>query len=127
MPVQHALVFDDDPFNLEVMCRLLASVNINCTTAPDAKQLVSTLENAGPIDFVILDLEMPKVDGFRAFEALRRLLNPAIPIIACSVHLEEMNNARELGFHSFIGKPLDQDRFVEQFERILSGQHVWEA
>lgn len=127
MPMQNALVFDDDPFNLEVISRLLASVNIRCITAPDAKQLVTTLANAGQVDIVILDLEMPKVDGFRAFESLRGLLNPSIPIIACSVHLEEMNNARELGFHSFIGKPLDKDRFVEQFERILSGYHVWEA
>jgi CheY-like chemotaxis protein len=127
MPAQNVLVFDDDAFNREVICRLLASANIKCSTAPDAKQLTSTLSAAGHVDIVILDLEMPSIDGFEAFKTLRSLLGSSVPIIACSVHIEEMSNAREQGFQGFIGKPIHKDRFLQQLELILSGHQVWEV
>jgi len=46
--------------------------------------------------------------------------------VACTVHLNEINRVRELGFTGFISKPLDQKRFPEQVKRILHGEQVWE-
>jgi DNA-binding NarL/FixJ family response regulator len=48
------------------------------------------------------------------------------PIIAYTVHLNEIANTRQLGFDGFLGKPLDVTRFPEQLARILRGEQLWE-
>ena len=42
-----------------------------------------------------------------------------------TVHVSEIGVARDLGFHSFLGKPLDVDKFPEQLKRILNDEPVW--
>jgi hypothetical protein len=42
-----------------------------------------------------------------------------------SVHASEINRARDMGFHSCLGKPLNADDFPEQLARILRGERVW--
>ncbi len=48
-----------------------------------------------------------------------------IPIVAYTVHISEINMARQVGFHSFLGKPLDMDSFPHHLSQILSGEGVW--
>ncbi|MDQ7027528.1 MAG: response regulator [Anaerolineae bacterium] len=126
MPI-HALVIDDDSFNLEVLGRLLASEGATYTTVQDPTHIAATLDNINQVDVVFLDLEMPKIDGYKAFELLRSKLGASVPIIACTVHTAEIENAREQGFTGFLAKPLDRDRFTEQFSRIKNNQPVWDA
>jgi CheY-like chemotaxis protein len=75
---------------------------------------------------VFLDLEMPNINGYELFEKLKvdaRFKD--VPIVAYTVHVSEINVIRGLGFHSFIGKPLDADAFPDQLARILRGERVW--
>ena len=78
-------------------------------------------------DIVLLDLEMPKHDGYEVIVTLRKYLDASVPIVACTVHTAEINRTRKLGFSGFIAKPLDMDRFSEQVRRILNGEPIWEA
>jgi len=48
-------------------------------------------------------------------------------IIAYTVHVSELDTARRWGFDGFLGKPVDIDRFPEQFECIINGGAVWET
>jgi DNA-binding NarL/FixJ family response regulator len=48
-----------------------------------------------------------------------------VPVVAYTVHVSEINRAYQLGFHSFIGKPIDPDKFPDQLARILRGEPVW--
>jgi two-component system, cell cycle response regulator DivK len=50
-----------------------------------------------------------------------------VPIVAYTVHVSEINVAYQRGFDSFIGKPVDPDRFPGQLARILRGEAVWET
>jgi CheY-like chemotaxis protein len=75
---------------------------------------------------IFLDLEMPGIDGYPMLSYLKnddRFNN--VPVVAYTVHMSEMNVARQKGFHSFLGKPLDADLFPEQLAAILRGEHVW--
>jgi len=123
----NALIIDDDEFNLEVLCRLLKAEGANHIALQDATKIEDALADLPRIDLVFLDLEMPKMDGYQAFELLREKLGDHVPIIACTVHLNEIDNARDLGFTGFLGKPIDQKRFGQQYQDILNGQSIWEA
>jgi CheY-like chemotaxis protein len=74
---------------------------------------------------VFLDLEMPSLDGYQVFDFLRCQVGMTVPIVACTVHISEAKTARNLGFDSFLAKPLNADIFPEQFRKIMSGERVW--
>lgn len=125
--MSHAIIIDDNSKNLEVLARLLAIEGVQSTKVGHPKQLDTILDTVGEVDVVFLDLEMPGKNGYEVLELLRndaRFQN--VPIVAYTVHVSEIGAARDLGFHSFLGKPLDSDKFPDQLARILEGKHVWE-
>jgi two-component system, cell cycle response regulator DivK len=127
MDSKHALIIDDDAYNVYVMQRFLDKENISYTTITETATLENTLDQLESVDIVLLDLEMPKRDGYEIIEVLRKHLPVGVPIVACTVHTAEVNRTRKLGFSGFIAKPLDMDRFSEQVRRILNGESIWEA
>lgn len=126
MTTPHALIIDDHVSNLEVLASLLELQGISHTAIKDPTKTSEALKTLPRVDLVLCDLEMPRMDGYELLKILRGQLGPAIPIIACTVHLREINTTRDLGFDGFIGKPLDADKFPEQIKRILEGLPVWE-
>lgn len=122
----HALLIDDNANNLGVLAGLLAQEGVTFTKVQDPTKLEEALATLNQLDVVFLDLEMPDVDGYAILEMFKS--NPdfqGIPIVAYTVHVSEMNNARLSGFDSFIGKPLNSERFPGQLARILRGESVW--
>jgi two-component system cell cycle response regulator DivK len=127
MDSRHALIIDDDAYNVYVMQQFLDRENIAYTAVTETSTLEAVLEQLPRVDIVLLDLEMPKRDGYEIIEMLRARLGAGVPIVACTVHTAEINRTRKLGFSGFIAKPLDMDRFSEQIRRILNGEPIWEA
>lgn len=123
----HALIIDDDAYNVYVMERFLDKENISYVTIGDTSQLEDELDRCEQIDLVLLDLEMPHKDGYEVIDILKGRYGNSVPIVACTVHTAEINRARKIGFSGFIAKPLDMDRFSDQISRILSGEEIWEA
>jgi CheY-like chemotaxis protein len=120
-------VLDDDENSLMVIEAMLVGLNVNCVTLQDPTQVEKALQTINVPQVIFLDLEMPKINGYEILETLRTYTGSAVPIIACTVHTNEMNTARKLGFDGFVAKPLNSDRFPDQLERILNGVSVWEA
>jgi CheY-like chemotaxis protein len=127
MDNKHALIIDDDAYNVYVMERFLDKESISYTAITEMTTLETVLNQLQHVDIVLLDLEMPKRDGYEVIDTLRAYLGASVPIVACTVHTAEINRTRRLGFSGFIAKPLDMDRFSEQVRRILSGEPIWEA
>ena len=123
----HALIIDDDAYNVYVMERFLDKDNISYTAIGDTSCLQEHLDTCHDVNLVLLDLEMPHKDGYDVIHILRNHFGGEVPIIACTVHTAEINRARKIGFSGFIAKPLDMDRFSDQLSRILSGEAIWEA
>jgi two-component system cell cycle response regulator DivK len=121
----HALVIDDNMQNLRVLAQLLGKQGVTCTEVSNPMKLHGILPTLEAVDVVFLDLEMPGLDGFAAKDLLRAHLGNT-PIIAYTVHVSEMNVARQTGFDGFLGKPIDTSRFPDQLARILRGESVWE-
>jgi two-component system cell cycle response regulator DivK len=126
MTAYHALIVDDDTMNLEVLGRLLQANGISYSPLSDANKVEATLQSLPQVDMIFLDLEMPHRNGYDLLAALRPLVGTT-PIIACSVHTNELDAAYEEGFDAFIGKPLDPKRFSDQLARLTRGESVWEV
>ena len=125
MSQQHALVIDDNAQNRKVLVQLLSKQGIRCTEIADPRKLSDSLPTMEAVDVVFLDLEMPGLDGYEVKTILREQL-VGTPIVACTVHVSEINVVKRSGFDGFIGKPVDHSKFPEQWARILNGQQVWE-
>ena len=125
MTTVRALVVDDNSQNLRVLTQLLSKNGLECFEVSDPKAVRGLLPSLNRVDVVFLDLEMPGLDGFKVKDLLRESLG-STPIIACTVHVSEMDVVRDAGFDGFLGKPIDRVRFPELLGRILRGEHVWE-
>lgn len=121
-------VLDDNPTNLDAISILIRKEGFRVVTLQSPRDLAHTLDKIDDLSVIFLDLEFPNEHGFRIIEVLKRdprLQN--VPIVAYSVHISELNEAKAAGFHSFIGKPLSVERFSDQLQRILKGIPVWEV
>lgn len=122
----HALIIDDNKENIGVLAELLALENVTHTRVQDPTKLPLILDELPQIDLIFLDLEMPEIDGYTILKSLQEERRfDDVPVIAYTVHVSHIHQARAHGFHSFLGKPLDADRFPQQLAQILSGKSVW--
>lgn len=122
----HALVIDDNDDNLYVLSELLSMNGVQSYTLRRSIELLTFLQTIERLDVVFLDLEMPRMNGYEVLTSLKQ--HPRfghIPVVAYTVHLSEVAVAQQIGFHSFLGKPLDADKFPDQLARILNGEPVW--
>jgi CheY-like chemotaxis protein len=122
-----ALIIDDDAKNVAVLAGLLSQQDVDAIKVSHPNQLDSILQNVDSIDIVFLDLEMPGMNGYEVLQVLKSDARfQRVPIVAYTVHTSEINTAYEQGFHSFLGKPLDPDRFPDQLSRIIQNEPVWD-
>jgi len=121
----HVLVIDDNAQNLKVLVQMLSRQGVSCTEVANPTKVETVLPTLKRVDAVFLDLEMPGLNGYQVKDLLRSHLGN-VPIIASTVHANEINRVRQSGFDGFLGKPLDKTRFPGQLERILKGEPVWE-
>jgi len=103
------LVADDDPVMRLLMLEMLDSVGLVGIEAEDGAQAVDLAHARAP-DLILLDVEMPKMDGFAACRAIRDLPNGAtVPIVMVTGgdDLEAVTNAYEAGATDFVSKPIN--------------------
>jgi CheY-like chemotaxis protein len=90
-------------------------------------QLPRAMAQPAQVDVIFLDLEMPERSGYEVLQEIQaddRFVR--VPVVAYTVHANEILTALQVGFHSYLPKPLDSDRFGGQLDRILKGERVWE-
>jgi len=122
-----ALIIDDNQSNVNVLGMLLQNEGLTYTAVLHPTGIEDAINSESPFSVIFLDLEFPTNNGFTIIEKLRRMdVLTGVPIVAYSVHVSEIEQARRAGFDGFLGKPLDADRFSEQLQRILGGEPVWE-
>lgn len=124
----HALILDDNAMNLTALEQLLKREGVAVTALANPRQLPDVLATGARFDVVFLDLEFPNASGMDLVAQMKA--DPAlagVPVIACTVHISELTEARDAGFDGFVGKPLNVSAFPDQLRRILAGEPVWEV
>jgi predicted signal transduction protein with EAL and GGDEF domain/FixJ family two-component response regulator len=103
------LVADDDPVMRLLMLEMLEGVNLDAIEAEDGAQAVRLARERAP-DLILMDVEMPRMDGFAACRAIRDSENGAtVPIVMVTGgdDLEAVTNAYEAGATDFVSKPIN--------------------
>jgi signal transduction histidine kinase/CheY-like chemotaxis protein/HPt (histidine-containing phosphotransfer) domain-containing protein len=118
------LLAEDNVTNREVALGILQKLGFNADIAVNGREVLQALKTV-PYDVVLMDVQMPEMDGLEATRAIRSgkagALNPRIPIIAMTAHA--MKGDRELcleaGMDDYISKPVVPRALAETLERWL--------
>ncbi|MDT7833835.1 ATP-binding protein [Aquabacterium sp. OR-4] len=110
--LSHVLVVEDDPLNRAIVSGLLQHAGCRVTEAADALQAMARLAEAGRIDLVLMDWQMPGMDGLEATRRLRAgAAGPAgrrVPIVALTANAfaEDRQACLAAGMNDFLSKPV---------------------
>ncbi|HEY9108642.1 MAG TPA: response regulator [Roseateles sp.] len=116
------LVVEDHPVNQEIALRLLGSRGAKVELAGNGQEGLDKLQAGGPdaFDLVLMDLQMPVLDGLSATRRLRELPGfEGLPVLAMTAHAlaEERAECLAAGMQGHIAKPLDVARLMRELER----------
>ncbi|KHK03364.1 PAS domain S-box protein [Desulfovibrio sp. TomC] len=119
------LLVEDSPTNAEVMRLMLEGTNFAITWAPSGQAALAALHDH-PFDVILMDVEMPGMDGYQTTQALRLqeqdLGRPRTPVVALTAHAFEEHRQRSLeaGCDDFQVKPIPKARLLSTLETWLA-------
>ena len=104
------LAVDDVEMNLEMLDVMLSELDIQLFKAGNGQEALDLLEREPDIDAILLDLEMPVMNGFETLQALKRSDNfRDIPVIVITADRDEVVKTLALGANDFLSKPYNPD------------------
>ncbi|MCQ2538059.1 MAG: ATP-binding protein, partial [Lachnospiraceae bacterium] len=120
------LIVEDNELNREIASELLMEKGAIIDTAVDGTVAVSKIEASDPdkYDLVLMDVQMPIMNGYEATKAIRRLVNPIkknIPIIAMTANAfeEDKKGVMDSGMDGHIAKPFNIDVVIDMICEVL--------
>ncbi len=120
------LLVEDNEINREIATMLLEEAGFLLDTAENGQEAVEKVSASTPGEFdaVLMDIQMPVMNGYEAARAIRALANPAlsrIPIIAMTANAftEDIKAAEEAGMNGHIAKPIDVPRMMATLSEVL--------
>lgn len=123
-----ALIIEDDASSIKVLKSLLSQLGADSIAISDTSYIQNELRGIERPDVIFIDLEMPANNGYSVLEIIQSdSFFDGVPTVAYTTHISHLNEARTAGFHSFLGKPVDGDKFPVFLGEILSGTDIWEV
>ena len=123
---RHILLVEDNELNREIAQEILREYGFRVDTAENGAVAVEKVRTAAPgsYDLVLMDVQMPVMDGYTATRQIRALEDPAlagIPILAMTANafVEDRRNAMESGMNGFLSKPIVIGDLVQELHKIL--------
>ena len=123
---RHVLLVEDNEINREIAMELLKMVEITVDYAGDGQEAVDKFLAFGEnYDLILMDVQMPVMDGYRATQAIRSSGHPragSIPIIAMTADTfhEDVVRATEAGMDGHLAKPIDPERLYQTLAERLA-------
>ena len=116
------LVAEDNPHNQAVVKGFLHALDCDCELVDDGKAAIQAFAQ-GHFDLVLMDIQMPVMDGPAALREIRRQPGGDLPIIALTANAMRGDRERYLGdgFNDHLAKPIDPEAFVQVLARAMSG------
>ncbi len=112
------LLVEDELINQVLVQKILEDLELNVTSVENGLEAVQEVRS-GNYDIILMDLQMPKLDGYEATKQIRRLdtAKRSIPIIALTAHALDKDRAKclEVGMNAFLSKPID----ITQLKTLL--------
>ena len=128
LPGKRILLVEDNEINLEIETEILQGIGFIIETAIDGSIAVDKLKHSEPgyFSLVLMDIQMPVMNGYEASKAIRKLEEPAlaqIPIIALSANAFESDKQMSLesGMNEHLTKPIDIPLLLNTISHIFTG------
>ena len=117
MAGKKVLIAEDSSVIQNLTKKILAIQNYEIASVKNGKQVLAKLQK-GPYDIILMDINMPTMDGMECAKKIRASEDPAIkniPLIAITGNAKNysMEDFKSAGFNEYLQKPLDFDRLVE--------------
>ncbi|MBD2185966.1 response regulator [Planktothrix sp. FACHB-1355] len=115
------LVVDDLATELEIICRILQEAGISVDRASDGDEAIARIQESPP-DLVVLDVVMPRMNGFEVVRELRE--NPKtkhLPVVFCSQKNTEIDKiwGMDMGADAYITKPFDPQQLINIVKKLM--------
>jgi DNA-binding response OmpR family regulator len=122
-PNYKILMADDEPYILEIMAKKIAQAGYKVVTAPDGEEALAKIKSEDP-DIILLDLNMPKMDGFEVLKNLRE--NPPskkwqpVIIISARTDLDDMKKGFSLEADHYLTKPCNVPDILKAIRLMIN-------
>lgn len=115
------LVAEDNKINQSLIQHLLTSWNIGFDIAGNGKEAILNLQNKN-YDLVLMDIQMPEMDGYSATQYIRHELKNNIPVIAMTAHAlaGEREKCLDMGMNEYISKPIKEQELYNLINLITT-------
>jgi len=109
---------EDESQSFFIINRIISKTKANVLKANNGKEVIDHMKTGKNIDLVLLDIEMPVLDGF---ETLIELKNeyPDIPVMACTAYGDKQKSVIKAGFDDFIIKPVEKAILLKKISKLL--------
>ncbi len=115
-----ALVVDDNKTNLKILVRQLSAWGIQTTPFNSPELVADMLSNLHKFDFVIMDMQMPEMDGRELTERIRKQYSVSqLPIIVLSSLGEHLISDEDGHYNAYLTKPVKQSKLLETINEII--------
>jgi len=117
------MVVEDNKINQLVVAKMLRKIGVEVVTADDGVEALEALNHAY-FDLILMDIQMPNMDGYRATAEIRKSVDPRkrdVPIIAltASAFLTEKEKAKLFGMNDHVGKPFGPEDLMDKIGALL--------
>ena len=124
----HFLCAEDNELNAEILSELLEIEGASCEICENGQVIVELFEQSKPgeFDMILMDVQMPIMNGYEATKAIRNGTHPlakTIPIIAMTANAfsEDIQNSLNVGMDAHVSKPVDMKTLIKTVHSIQSG------
>jgi PAS domain S-box-containing protein len=114
------LVVEDNPMNQRLAALLLSDWGYEYEMAEDGQQAVDLIQKSD-FQLVLMDIQLPVMDGYAATKTIRETLKMSIPIIATTAHAfaGEREKCLEIGMNDYVPKPLQEDAVLAIIQKYI--------
>ncbi len=130
---KHILVVDDIEVNRIILVKILGTLDAVCDVAGNGQEAVEKFESSKPgeYDLILMDVQMPVMDGYAATRAIRDSSHPsanAVPIIAMTANafVDDVRDAIQSGMDAHIAKPVQIDKLKATIQQVLDNRREQE-
>jgi CheY-like chemotaxis protein len=114
------LVTEDEESNMLLITTLLTRMKVPFYTSSNGAEALELYKSGKKISLVLMDINMPLMNGFDAMIALKKL-NPDLPVVALTAYAMQIEKQKALdaGFNDYLSKPVNQKHLEDCFKRFI--------
>jgi CheY-like chemotaxis protein len=114
------LIVEDDRYSHDYLKEIFSGMSVLVLHATNGNDAVELVNNHPEISLVLMDIKMPKMNGYEAMKIIKNI-RPNLPIIAQTAHAlyDDKSNALHAGFDDYITKPINKNLLIKLINRLL--------